>query len=372
MQRADKISPFVVMDIFKEAISMDNVVHMEIGEPDLDPPPAVFDHLERAIRERKYFYTPSLGIWELREKIAEHYYTKYKIDVSSNRVIITPGSSGAFLVAYAIIMSAGDRIILPDPSYPCYKNFAYLLDITPVFVPVDEKSRYTLSVDALKGYEGIKALHISSPNNPTGTLYTKEELSTLVGYCQERGIYFISDEVYHGLTYEQEDHTALGFWDRAIVINGFSKWFCMPGFRLGWMILPEDMLQKAERVIQNVFISAPALSQYSALGAFDYAYLKSVRETFRKRRDILYEGLKDVFRIPVKPQGAFYIWADVSKYTENSFIFCKELLKEAKVALTPGVDFGKNNTTKFVRISYTKEEDALREGIRRIKDHLMK
>jgi aspartate/methionine/tyrosine aminotransferase len=372
MQRADKISPFVVMDIFKEAINMDGVVHMEIGEPDLDPPPEVFDHLKRAIRERKYFYTPSLGIWELREKIAEHYYTKYKIEVSPNRVVITTGSSGAFLIAYAIITSAGDRIILPDPSYPCYKNFAHLLDITPVFVPVDEKSRYTLNVDMLKGYEDIKAVHISSPNNPTGTSYTKEELSELIQYCQEKGIYFISDEVYHGLTYEQEDHTALEFWDRAIVINGFSKWFCMPGFRLGWMIIPEDLLQKAERIIQNVFISAPALSQYSALGAFDYTYLKNVRETFRKRRDILYEGLKDIFQIPVKPQGAFYIWADVSKYTENSFIFCKELLEEAKVALTPGIDFGENNTTKFVRIAYTKEEYALREGIRRIKDHLMK
>ncbi len=372
MERVDKISSFLVMDIFKEAVSMHDVVHMEIGEPDLDPPPEVLEHLQRAIKERKYFYAPSLGIWELREKIAEHYYTKYKVDVSPNRVVITPGSSGAFLVAYAITMSAGDKVLLPDPSYPCYKNFAHLLDITPVFVAVDEKSRYTLSADMLKEYKDIKAVHISSPNNPTGTIYTKEELSQLAYYCQEKGIYFISDEIYHGLTYEQEDHTALEFSDRAIVISGFSKWFCMPGFRLGWMILPEDMIQKAERVIQNVFISAPTLSQYSALGAFNYTYLESVRETYRRRRDILYEGLKDIFRIPVKPEGAFYIWADISDYAEDSIVFCKELLKNAKVALTPGIDFGMNNTNKFIRISFTKEESALKEGIRRIRDYLMK
>ncbi|QWK20023.1 MAG: pyridoxal phosphate-dependent aminotransferase [Hydrogenobacter thermophilus] len=372
MERISKISPFMVMEILKEASNIDHVIHMEIGEPDLDPPPSVIESLERAIKDRRYFYTPSLGIGELREKIAEHYYKKYRVDISPHRVVITTGTSGAFLVAYSILMSAGEKVILADPSYPCYKNFAHLLDINPVFLPVDESTNYTIKVDMIKEHRDVKALHISSPSNPTGSVYGKEDLASLVEYCQERDIYFISDEVYHGLVYDREEHTALEFSDRAIVISGFSKWFCMPGFRIGWMILPEELIPKAERVIQNVFISAPTLSQYAALGAFDYEYLEKVKQTFKKRRDILYEGLKDLFEVPVKPEGAFYIWANINRYLEDSETFCREVLKNAKVAITPGTDFGKNKTKNFVRFSYTKDEEALREGLRRIKNYLIK
>lgn len=372
MERIDKISSFIVMDILREAKAIGDVIHMEIGEPDLDPPPSVIEALEKAIKDRKYFYTPSLGIWELREKIAQHYYIKYRVNISPHRVVVTTGTSGAFLVAYSITMSAGEKIALPDPSYPCYKNFAHLLDLTPVFLPVDEGTNYTINVYMLKEHRGFKALHISSPSNPTGSVYSANTLASLVRYCEERGIYFISDEIYHGLTYDKEEHTALEFSDKAIVISGFSKWFCMPGFRIGWMILPEELLQKAERVIQNVFISAPTLSQYAALGAFDYTYLKRVREIFRKRRDFLYEGLRQIFDIPVKPEGAFYIWANIERYSEDAFTFCEKLLKEAKVAVTPGTDFGSYKTKKFVRFSYTKDKKALGEGLRRLKDYLMK
>ena len=183
-------------------------------------------------------------------------------------------------------------------------------------------------------------------------------------------MYLISDEIYHGLVYEGRERTALEFSDRAIVINGFSKYFCMPGFRIGWMVLPEDLVRSAEIVIQNVFISAPTLSQYAALEAFDYDYLEKVRETFNRRRKVLYEGLKDVFDIDAPPKGAFYIWANISRYSKDSYKFSLDLLREARVAVTPGVDFGENRTGEYVRFAYTKEESLLREGIERIRNFL--
>lgn len=370
MDRVDKLSPFIVMDILAEAQKLKDVIHMEIGEPDLEPSPRVLEALEKAVKERKFFYTPALGILELREKIAEFYLKKYGVEISPERVIITTGTSGAFLVAYAITLNAGDRIVLPDPSYPCYKNFAHLLDVEPVFVNVDKSTNYELRAEALKERKDFKVVHVSSPQNPTGSLYSAKTLRELAQFCEENGVYFISDEIYHGLVYEGKEHTALEFSDKAIVINGFSKYFCMPGFRIGWMILPQELVRKAEIVIQNVFISAPTLSQYAALEAFDYEYLEKVRQTFKERRDYLYSELKELFDIDAKPQGAFYIWANVSKYSEDSYEFAKRLLKEAKVATTPGVDFGKNETNRYVRFAYTRNLDELKEGVRRIKEFL--
>ncbi|NPA33289.1 MAG: aminotransferase class I/II-fold pyridoxal phosphate-dependent enzyme, partial [Aquificae bacterium] len=333
-ERSRRLTPFIVMDILSRAKKMKDVVHMEIGEPDLPPPPGVVENLQRAIKDGLYYYTPALGLWELREKIAEHYFRVYGVEVSPERVAITPGTSGAFLVAYALLLDAGDRIVLQDPSYPCYKNFAHLLDVKPVFVNAGREVNYELKPELLTG--DFKALQVSSPQNPTGTVYSPETLKRLAEFCEERGIFFISDEIYHGLVYEGREHTALEFSQNAIVINGFSKYFCMPGFRIGWLILPQKLIRRAEVIIQNVFISAPTLSQYAALGAFDYEYLRSVRETFRKRRDFLYDELKKLFDIDAKPQGAFYIWANVSRYSENSYEFALKLLEEAKVAITPG------------------------------------
>ncbi|HIP42967.1 MAG TPA: pyridoxal phosphate-dependent aminotransferase [Aquifex aeolicus] len=367
--RTDKLSPFIVMDILSEAQKYGDVIHMEIGEPDLLPSPKVMENLEDAVKERKFFYTPALGLMELREKIAEFYYKKYGVEVSPERIAITPGTSGAFLVAYAITLNAGDRIILPDPSYPCYKNFAHILDIEPVFVNVDKSTNYEIRKEMIEEIKA-KALHISSPQNPTGTLYSEKTLKELAQYCEYRGIFLISDEIYHGLVYEGKEHTALEFSDKAIVINGFSKYFCMPGFRIGWIILPSELIRKAEIVIQNIFISAPTLSQYAALGAFDYEYLEKVRRTFEERRNFLYSSLKNLFTIDAKPNGAFYIWANISKYSKDSYKFAMEVLKKAKVAITPGIDFGKNKTREYVRFAYTKSIEELEEGIERIKKFL--
>ena len=372
MDRIDKLSPFIVMDILAEAKKLRDVIHMEIGEPDLEPSPRVLEALERAVKERKFFYTPALGLPELREKIAEFYLKRYGVEISPERVIVTTGTSGAFLVAYAITLNAGDKIVLPDPSYPCYKNFAHLLDIEPLFVNVDKSTNYELRAEVLKEIKDFKAIHVSSPQNPTGSLYSPETLKELSQFCEERGIYFISDEIYHGLVYEGREHTALEFSDKAIVINGFSKYFCMPGFRIGWMIVPKELIRKAEIVIQNVFISAPTLSQYAALEAFDYEYLEKVRKTFEERRNYLYSELKELFEIDAKPQGAFYLWANISKYSRDSYEFAKRLLREAKVATTPGVDFGKNRTNEYIRFAYTRNLEELKEGVRRIKEFLSK
>jgi len=369
MDRVDKLSPFIVMDILAEARKYEDIIHMEIGEPDLEPSPKVIETLERAVKEKKFFYTPALGLWELREKISEFYRNKYGVEISPERVIVTTGTSGAFLVAYAITLNAGDRIILPDPSYPCYKNFAHLLDVEPVFVNVGRETNYEIRKEMIQNIKA-KAVHISSPQNPTGTLYSPETLKELAQYCEEMGMYFISDEIYHGLVYEGREHTALEFSDKAIVINGFSKYFCMPGFRIGWMIVPQELVRKAEIVIQNVFISAPTLSQYAALGAFDYEYLEKVKKTFEERRNFLYSELKKFFKIDAKPQGAFYLWANVSDYSEDSYEFALKLLREARVAVTPGVDFGKNRTKEYVRFAYTRNIQELKEGVERIKKFL--
>jgi aspartate/methionine/tyrosine aminotransferase len=369
MLRRDRISPFIVMDVLSEASREEGVIHLEIGEPDLDPSPRVLEALERAVRERRYFYTPALGLPELRERIAQFYKERYGVEVDPGRVVVTTGTSGAFLVAYSILLEAGDRIALADPSYPCYRNFAHLLEIVPEPIPVSRETNYEIRPHMLKGKK-IKAVHISSPSNPTGTLYSPQTLRELADFCEKEGVFLISDEIYHGLVYEGEEHTALEFTDRAVVINGFSKFFCMPGFRIGWMILPKDLVRYAEKVIQNVFISAPTLSQYAALEAFDYDHLRKVRSTFAERRKVLYEGLKDLFDIDAVPKGAFYLWVNISGYSRNSYEFARKLLKEAKVAVTPGVDFGKNRTHEYIRFAYTRDAELLREAVRRIEEFL--
>ncbi|MEN3029098.1 MAG: aminotransferase class I/II-fold pyridoxal phosphate-dependent enzyme [Aquificaceae bacterium] len=371
MGRLDRISPFLVMDILQEALSIENVVHMEIGEPDLEPPPGVIEAMEKAVRERKYFYTPSLGLRELRERIAEHYYNYYGVEVSPSRVVITTGTSSAFLVVYALLLSAGDRVVLSDPSYPCYRNFAYLLDIEPIMVKVDGGTRYQITPEHLEGMEGYAAVHISTPANPTGSLYEEDNLRALASFCESRGLYLICDEIYHGLVYDKRERTALEFSQRAIVINGFSKAFCMPGFRLGWVILPDEgFVRKAELILQNLYISAPTLSQYAALEAFDYGYLSKVRETYRRRRDLILKELEGVGRLEIAPEGAFYLWLDISQYGLHSYELSLKLLREAKVAVTPGVDFGENRTESYIRISFAKDGGTLREGARRIRDYL--
>ncbi len=360
---------FIVMDIVKEAGRYADTIHFEIGQPDIPPSDKVKIALKNAIDKNLFSYTESFGIYELRSKIAKQYKKNYNIDINPSRILLTPGTSGAFLVAYSIALKHGGKLGFSDPSYPCYKNFAYLLDIKPVSFDIGTYNNYQLRVEDIKKRE-IDALQISSPANPTGNIYEKNNLKELVEYCNKQNINFISDELYHGLTYEDRANSALEFGENVFVINGFSKYYCMPGLRLGWLIVPENQVRNAEIIAQNLFISAPTLSQYGALEAFDEEHLKKTKEEFKKRRDFLYNELKDIFTIDAKPNGAFYLWANISKYSNNSYDFSKKLLKDIHVATTPGIDFGNNQTDKYIRFAYTREIKHMKEGIKRIKSYL--
>ncbi len=370
MKRTDAIEPFRVMDVVREAQRYDDTIHFEIGQPDLPPSPRVIAALHEAVDAHRFAYTETLGLLSLRQKISEHYRRDYDVEIDPGRILIVPGTSTAFLIAYLLTLDRGNRLGLPDPSYPCYKNFAHMVDVTPRFFPVDSKEGYQLSPRQLQGTR-IDALHISSPANPTGTVYTPEALKDIAEYCEAEGIALISDELYHGLVYDAPAASAAQFSDTAIVINGFSKYFTMPGLRLGWMILPESLVRPAEIIAQNLYISAPTLSQYAALEAFDYDYLTHVRDTFRTRRDYLYEALSPLFPIDAKPDGAFYLWADVSACTEDSAAFAETLLRDTHVAITPGIDFGSNGTHHYLRFSYTREIGHMTEGVERLREYLV-
>ncbi len=355
------MKPFIVMDVVKKSRNLKDVIHLEIGEPDILPSPKIKEAALKAINENRFFYTQSKGLENLREKISFHYKYLYNVDVNPENIIITTGTSTAFLIAFYF----SKIIATPTPGYPCYENFAELENKTFIKIPTSFPE-YKIDINTLEKYN-FDTLMISSPNNPTGTVYTKEDLKQICDYCKENNILLISDELYHGLVYSDDYTTALKYNNDAIIINGFSKYFCMPGFRIGWMIVPDKYKRMAEIIAQNILISAPTISQYAALNAFDYEYLNKTKDEFKKRRDYLYNELKDIFPIS-KPNGAFYLWCDISKYSNNSLEFCNILLENAKVAVTPGIDFGEFNN--FIRIAYTKDIKELKIAVKRIKNFI--
>lgn len=357
------------MDIVREAQKYEDSIHFEIGQPDLEPSAKVKEAMKEAIDKNAFAYTESLGLVELRKKIQNHYKTTYAVEIDEKQILLTPGTSGAFLIAYSLTLKNAQKLALTDPSYPCYKNFAHLLELEPEFIPVDKHNNYQLELEALRKRE-ITALQISSPSNPLGVLC--ENMQELIDYCDANNISFISDELYHGLVYEKKEHTALEYSENVFVINGFSKYYCMPGIRLGWIVVPKHCIRHAEMIAQNLFISAPTLSQYGALEAFDAEHLSGVKEEFKKRRDFLYKELSQIFKVDAAPDGAFYLWADVSEYCEDSFEFSKTLLEELHIATTPGVDFGANNTHKYLRFAYTRDIEHMAEGMRRLRKYLGK
>jgi len=369
MRRYQKLSSFIVMDIVREAQKYDDCIHYEIGQPDTNPSPRVKATSIQAIQNSNFAYTSSKGLEELRLKISAHYKRVYNVDIDIERIIITPGTSTAFMMAYELLLDSGEKIGIGDPSYPCYKNFAYMASCEPIFIKSGKESDYIITPDSLQDVD-IDTLHISSPSNPTGRVYRADELEELIEYCKSKDISFISDELYHGLVYDIDAPTALEFDENAIVINGFSKYFCMPGFRIGWIVVPPHLSRSAEIIAQNLYISAPTISQYAAIEAFDYDYLDSVRETFKARRDYLYSELSKIFEIDTKPEGAFYLWCDISKYSNSSVEFANLLLNELHIATTPGIDFGTNNTDKYLRFAYTRDLKHLKEGVERLKRFL--
>ena len=367
--RYKNIRSFKVMDLVREAQRYSDTIHFEIGQPDLEPSPKVKQALLEAVTHSRYGYTETLGLLSLRQKIAAHYKKEYRVTVDPQQILITPGTSNAFLIAYLLTLNSGDTLAISDPSYPCYRNFGVMVDAKVKAFPIGVEDNYQLTPEHLKGTL-INTLHISSPANPTGNIYSEENLQNMINYCESEGINFISDELYHGLVYDKEVKSALNFSQNVIVINGFSKYFCMPGLRIGWMVLPPHLIKPAEAIAQNLYLSAPTLSQYATLEAFDYDYLGKVRDEYKRRRDFLYSELKSIFEIDAKPEGAFYLWCDISKYSQNGVELSYELLHKIHIAVTPGVDFGENGTQTKLRFAYTRDIEHMREGVERVKEYL--
>lgn len=356
-RRMDGITSFIVMDILERALELEaagrSIIHLEVGEPDLDPPRAVVDEMVRAMTRGDTHYTHSLGILPLREELARYYERHYHVSVDPERIVITVGTSGGFAMLFGVLLDIGDPIIITDPGYPCYPNFARYVGATPVPVPITGQQGFVLDPKALPQVPKGTPILISSPANPTGVITPREVYQELFA----RDLTVISDEIYHGLVYsDDQEFTALELDDDAIIVNGFSKRYAMTGLRLGWMVLPRDLVRPINRLAQNLFICPPAPSQWGALAALRQGddWVEETRREYRERRDLLRGILLDLgFSLPAGGQGAFYLFADIEKFGMDSFEFCRRLLEEAGVAATPGRDFGENGTGRFVRFAYT-------------------
>jgi len=372
-RRASEITPFYVMELLEKAKEMEargeDIVHMEVGEPDFPSPAPVKEEAIRAVKENRTFYTHSLGLPELRERIAQYYLESHNVKISPERVIITSGTSGAFLLLSAVLIECGDVLALSDPGYPCYRNFATLVDAVIQPIAVTHETGYTLTAGHFREVKEMpRAVIVSNPSNPTGSIYADEVLAELYRFLSAKDVPLVVDEIYSGLSYQGKVTTALALSDDIIVVNGFSKTYAMTGWRLGWMVVPEDLVRPVQKVAQNVFISAPSISQYAAIHAFGVEdEIRKMVETYGKRRDFMLERLRGLgFRIPVDPQGAFYIYAGIEKWKLDSMIFTGRALAEAKTALTPGYDFGTFRAASHVRFSYANSMERLAEGCDRL------
>ena len=374
--RMEAITPFYVMELLARAKQLEaqgrNIIHMEIGEPDFATPKPIIDAGVAYIETGQVKYTPAAGLPELRQKIANYYWQQYQVTVPVERIFITPGASGAFLLALGVSLNPGDEVLLSDPCYPCNQNFIHLFDAKVKHVPVYADTAYQLSADLLQKHwqAHTRATLIASPSNPTGTIIQAAELEKCINFVSDKQGLLFSDEIYHGLVYEQGIASALEFSDQVFVINSFSKYFGMTGWRAGWLIVPEAFSQVTEKLAQNIFISTSSHSQYAALAAFDAETLQELekrRQDFSLKRDFLYEHLLRLgFNIPVKPAGAFYIYADCSKFTDNSQQFAQQLLETEGLAVTPGKDFGYNESDKYLRFSYTGTMGHIAEAMQRL------
>ena len=370
------IEPFHVMELLARAKALEaqgrSIVHMEIGEPDFPTPRPVCEAGIAALERGDLFYTPALGLPELREAIAGFYRTRYGVTVASERIVITSGSSGALLLAIAVLVGAGEKVLLADPGYPANRHFVRMMEGEPVGVPVGPDSHYQLNRALLERYwdEHTVAALIATPSNPTGTIIGMDALADMAAFVNGRGGALMVDEIYHGLVYEGAVQTALTLPGNVFVINSFSKYFNMTGWRLGWMVAPEAYLPALDRLSQNVYLSAPTPAQHAALAAFTpetLAVLDERRDAFKARRDFLVPALRDLgFGIPHTPEGAFYVYADCSAFTTDSYRFALDLLEQAGVAITPGLDFGAHQPERHVRFAYTREIDVLAEGVERL------
>ena len=378
--RMAEIEPFHVMEIGRRAAELEasgrRIVHLEIGQPDFAAPPQVIDAAIAAIQSVPMGYTAALGIDPLRQAISGFYRNRYDIEVAPERIAVTAGASGAFLIAMGALVDPGDEVLMPDPCYPCNRHFVRLFEGVARTIPVSESQNYQLSLADLEGHWTARSsgVLLASPSNPTGTTVSRPELARMVDWAHARGAWVMVDEIYNGLTYGTREETALSLSDEIFVVNSFSKYFNMTGWRLGWLVAPERYIREMERLAQNAFICVSAPAQYAALAAFrpeTFAILDARRDEFRRRRDLLLPALRELgFRIPVTPDGAFYIYAGCERFTRDSHAFALSVLEEAGVAITPGLDFGSNHPERYVRFAYTRAMADLEEGVVRLRRFL--
>jgi aspartate/methionine/tyrosine aminotransferase len=360
-----------------EAQGMD-VVHMEVGEPDFNTPQPVVDAAQANIATGNVHYTAATGLPALKQKLAQHYQTTYQVEIDPARIIITPGSSGALLLSLACVVEPGKNILMADPGYPCNRNFSYFLDGEVRAIDVDAATNYQLTAELIEQHwnENSVGVILASPSNPTGTLVATAELKEIVRVVDERDGLIFMDEIYHGLVYgEHQADTILNYTQNAFVINSFSKFYGMTGWRVGWCVVPEEFVRYVDNFAQNIFLAAPTPAQHAALAAFEpetQIILEQRRQAFQERRDYLLPAIKQLgFQVKSEPQGAFYIYADCSALTEDSGQFAEQLLERAGVAITPGMDFGNNQFKQHVRFAYTTSLERLQIGVERIAEFLL-
>jgi aspartate/methionine/tyrosine aminotransferase len=377
-RRMTDITPFRTVDVMEAAWAAEragrSIVHLEVGEPDFGTPPAVVEAAGKAIADGRVRYTSSLGIPELREAISGYYADRFGVDVPARRIVVTPGASGALLLALAATINRDDQVLLSDPGYPCNRNLIRLCEGAPLGLPVGALTDYQLTAGLVAdGWTPrTRAVLLASPSNPTGTMVSPGELAAIAAEAERRGGVCFVDEIYGELVYDRAPATVLASTDTAFVINSFSKTFGMTGWRLGWMVCPDWALRAVESLSQNAFISAPAPAQYGALAAFTpevWAIVEERRQAFAARRDLLVDGLRAAeFGVPVMPQGAFYIYARSDTLDSDSMRLAHRLLDEAGVAAVGGLDYGDHEPHAHMRFSYTTSIDQITEGVRRLKE----
>ena len=367
-----RIDPFIVMDIMERANAVEKkgqtVVHMEVGQPGTSAPKAAKDFLKASMEDNPMGYTVALGLPDLRKKIAELYGDWYGLDVDWNRIIITGGSSAGFILSFTALFDKLDKVGLPNPGYPSYRQIIKTLNLDPVLINTTEKNKFQPTPNDLIRYN-INGLLIASPGNPTGSMIEREPLEALVNYCVDRKVSLISDEIYHGIQYDMKPSTVLEYTDSCYIINSFSKYFSMTGWRIGWIIVPKEHVRVVERIQQNMFICASHASQILALGSFESKNeLEKNLETYRENRKILLSALPEMgFNNIAPPDGAFYLYIDISEFSSDSYDFTIKMLNIGGVAITPGIDFDPIKGKSKIRISYARSTPEILKGIKRMK-----
>jgi len=373
-KRAQDISPFIVMDVLEKAHEMqkkgEDIIHLEVGEPDFDTPDCIKEACKRAIIDGKTHYTHSLGLIELREAICEYYYSKYRVTLSPDQIVVTSGTSPAMLILFSALLNKGDEIIISNPHYACYPNFINFFEGIPTSVNVYEEDGFQYTPEAIreKITSRTKAVVINSPSNPTGNLLSADRMKKIASL----GIPIVSDEIYHGLVYEEMEHSILEFTDHAFVFNGFSKAYAMTGWRLGYLIAPKAFIRPLQKIQQNLFISANSFVQWAGVAALREAGndLIRMRNIYNQRRKFMFRRLKEIgLGIAVEPKGAFYILGNIKAYSNNSYDMAFDILEKAHVAVTPGIDFG-SNCEGYLRFSYTNSMENIDEGLKRLEKYL--